>query len=159
MFKYYDPVKHWRKIKPHLSDPIVMNQLYEDFSKYVEGRFGRFGHIFKRGEWPLDYESVDWQLDRGPGRPPAFHKLVKHGACHWLVNTNLLLAQRAEPKLNWSIITSEKHSTVHADPYTLFDLNFTALGIDPDEAFDLAMTDGVILKPGNFLVTGIAEDA
>jgi hypothetical protein len=159
MFEYYDPVRNWRRIKPHIDNPEVREQLNEDFAKYVEGRYGRFGTKFdpSKRKWPFDYESVDWWLDRGRGRPPAYQKLVKHGACHWLVNTALLLAQRAAPKRTWQIVTSDRHSTVWDGNHTLFDLNFTALGIEPDEAWELAIIEGYILEPGELLETVIAD--
>ncbi len=160
MFEYYDPMKNWRSIKPHIDNPAVKQQLHDDFSKYVEGRFGRFGIAYEpdKREWPFDYESVDWWLDRGRGRPPAYHKLVKHGACHWLVNTGLMLAQRAVPQRTWRIVTSDAHSTVWDCKQTLFDFNFTALGVDPDDCWDMAITDGYVLDPGELLETFIAID-
>ena len=38
---------------------------------------------------------------------------------------------------------------------TLFDFNFQAFGIDPDECFDLAFDEE--LKPGNFVGVDFAE--
>jgi hypothetical protein len=161
MFNYYDPVKNWRRIKPHIYDPKVRQQLHDDFSKYIEGRYGRFGVKYdpEKREWPLDYESVDWWMDRGRGRPPAFHKFVKHGACHWLVNTGLMLAQRAVPQRTWRIVTSDFHSTVWDGEDTLFDFNYTALGMEPDFAWLMARTRGYVLEPGEFLETEIAVDS
>ncbi len=160
MFEYYDPMKNWRRIKPHIDNPDVRQQLQADFSKYIEGRYGHYGIVYepKKREWPFDYESHEWPLYRGRGRPPAYHKLVKFGACHWLVNTGLMLAQRAAPKRTWRIVTSDAHSTVWDGGHTLFDFNFTALGVDPDDAWDMAATDGLVLEPDEFLVTWIAVD-
>jgi hypothetical protein len=55
-------------------------------------------------------------------------------------------------------VTSDRHSTVWVGEQTLFDFNFTALGFDPEDAWDLAITDGYVLEPGAFLETGIAVD-
>ncbi len=51
--------------------------------------------------------SCDWGWDRR-GRPPKYWDYVKHGACHWLVNFNLELANLAKPKRIWRILMSDK---------------------------------------------------
>jgi hypothetical protein len=71
------------------------------------------------------------------------------------VNFNLRLAQRVDPSRPWQIVTSDKHSTVWDGKETLFDLNFLALGVDPNEAFKLA--DGERLAPGEERRTYLAE--
>ena len=35
---YYDPVRNWRKIKPHLGDRELNDILVRDFNKYTFGR-------------------------------------------------------------------------------------------------------------------------
>jgi hypothetical protein len=45
-------------------------------------------------------------------------------------------------------VTAQKHSTVWDGAETLFDINFLALGVDPDEAWRLASKDGRVLKVG-----------
>jgi hypothetical protein len=61
----------------------------------------------------------------------------------------------AQPKKSWRIITSEKHSTVWDGDQTLFDFNFQAFGIDPNECFDRAFEKE--LKPGKYLRVYYAE--
>jgi hypothetical protein len=61
-----------------------------------------------------------------------------YSACHWLVNFNLRLASLAEPQRPWRILTSDRHSTVWDGALTLFDLNFRAFGVPPEECFLLA---------------------
>ena len=55
-------------------------------------------------------------------------------------------------------MTSDRHSTVWDGEQTLFDFNFTALGFDAEDAWDLAITDGYVLEPGELLETVIADD-
>ena len=46
---------------------------------------------------------------------------------------------QAEPDREWRIVTSDEHSTVWDGNNTLFDINFSALGLEAEEAFDLAV--------------------
>ena len=46
------------------------------------------------------------------------------------------------------IVTTRKHSTVWDGAETLFDINFLALGVDPDEAWELAGSGNRQLKIG-----------
>lgn len=154
---YYDPVRHWRRIKRHLKDPELNDILVTEFNKYT---FVRWGWAFTHDRFPDEYESCDWRCQSGRrGRRPTYWRYVKHGACHWLVNFNLKLAQLVEPKRAWRIVTSEKHSTVWDGAEALFDLNFLALGIPPEEAFELASDGGEELMPGVLLETHFVADS
>lgn len=132
--KYYPISKRWAKIKPHIQNKVVQDILVRDFNRFT---FGRWKQEFKHGMKPFDFESCDWHCER-KGRRPEYWDYVKHSACHWLVNFNLELAKLVEPKRDWRIVTSQKHSTVWDGVETLFDFNFSALQVDPDEAFNLA---------------------
>lgn len=132
--KYYSFVKNWRKIKPLLSDETVQGVLVRDFNRFT---FGRWRERFLRGMLPCEFESCDWRFSKA-GRHPEYWNYVKHSACHWLVNFNLELAKLVEPKKQWRIVSSQAHSTVWDGEETLFDMNFSALGVDPNEAFSLA---------------------
>lgn len=133
--RYYDVNRHWTKrIEPHLGDEELNAVLLRDFDKYT---MGRWGVPFCVGDAPRDFESCDWSWEhRGP--EPRYWRYVKHAACHWLVNFNLRLAMLAEPGRPSRILGSDFHSTVWDGGRTLFDLNFLALGVGPDECFDLA---------------------
>lgn len=134
--QYYPFTKNWRKIKPHLENKAVQDALIHGMNKFTIGMWGK---PFKRGMLPEEVESCDWRWsgDRR-GRMPEYWKYVKHAACHWLVNFNLELAKKVEPNKQWRIITSQDHSCVWDGGDTLFDFNFSALGIDPVEAFNTA---------------------
>lgn len=137
--RYFDVGRHWtRRVAPHLTDPAVASVLVRDFRKYTR-------RPFLPGMKPADFESCDWRLDR-PGRHPRFWDYVCSGACHWLVNFNLRLAERAAPDRPWRILMSEKHSTVFDGDCVVFDLNFLALGIPPAECVRDAR--GAELPPG-----------
>jgi len=149
--EYYDLKKNWRKVKRHLDHPEVQKILVRDFNRFTWGRWRR---KFKPGMLPGDFESCDWQFNHR-GRRPAFWRYTKHSACHWLVNFSLRLAERVEPTRAWRIITSDEHSTVWDGDRLLFDFNFQAMGISPQECFDLAYKEE--LAPGKLLVVHFAE--
>ena len=152
-FRYYDPMRNWNRIQPHLKrlEPILVR----DFNRYT---YGRWREPFKAGMVPFQFESCDWHLQHR-GRTPRFWQYVKHAACHWLVNHNLELAKAVVPNSEWRILSSELHSTVYNDRGLLFDLNFCALGIAPQQAYSLARNGGKgeILKPGEHLTVHYAQ--
>jgi hypothetical protein len=150
--RYYDIPRHWtKKIVPHLDDERLNHVLVRDFNKYTQGLWGE---PFTHGQFPREFESCDWSLEhRGP--EPRYWRYVKHAACHWLVNFNLRLAQLVAPDRPWRIVTSDKHSTVWDGEETLFDFNFLALGVPPDECFRLA--DRKRLAPGKELRVHLAR--
>jgi hypothetical protein len=153
--KFYPVVKNWgRKIRPHLDNPALQKLLLSDFNKYSTGRWGE---RFRRGAYPEDFEGCDWSLSVR-GRHPEYFRYVKHGACHWLVNFNLRLAQLVEPKKEWRIVTSNAHSTVWDRELTLFDMNGLALFCgDASECFRSAalQPDSEELDIGELLETGL----
>jgi len=151
--KYYPIQKKWSKIKTHLSDKEVQRLLVRDFNKFT---MGRWNQQFKEGMTPHEFESCDWWLDHR-GRMPEYWNYVKHAACHWLVNMQLALAKKVEPKKRWRIISSQDHSTVWDGEETLFDFNFSALGVDPNEAFELAMQENKVLPEGKYLRVYMAD--
>ena len=153
--EYVDLKKHWNKIERLLAPGTAINdRMRHDFGLYVEGRWGEHGISFDDYDWPSELESFSWQ-DSVVGRPPRFWKLVKHGACHWLVNYQLMLAEAIMPEYDWCILTSDDHSTVWNLHGLLWDANFLALKISPQEAFDRA--NGGLLPLGEMLEPGPAQ--
>jgi hypothetical protein len=152
--RYYDLRRHWtKKIKPHLADKTLNAILVRDFNKFT---LGRYGERFEPGMLPSDFESCDWRLDRR--RPwPRYWDYVKHAACHWVVNFALRLASLALPATPWRIVSSQRHSTVWDGDRTLFDFNFQALGVSPQECWSLADQEGRHLAPGKFLKVYLAR--
>jgi hypothetical protein len=138
---YYDLQRHWtRKIVPHLDNPRLNKILVWDFHKYT---FGTWAKTFKPGDLPEQFEDNDgrwnnnWRCaHRGP--TPRFWRYVSHGACHWIVNFTLRLAMLTVLERPWRILASPGHSTVWDGASTLFDFNCNALGIPPDECFEVA---------------------
>jgi hypothetical protein len=143
--QYYPIQARWRRIKPHISDARVQATLVRDFNKFT---FGRWKQPFTAGMKPTEFESCDWRCETRRGRQPEFWDYVKHSACHWLVGFNLRLAELVEPKRAWRIVTSDAHSTTWDGDTTLFDFNFLALGIAPDEAWRLASEGGTVMPIG-----------
>jgi hypothetical protein len=151
--KYYPISKKWSKIRKHLDNKEFNDILVRDFNKFT---YGRWKKPFKHGMYPFDFESCDWHCDR-KGRRPEFWKYVKHAACYWLVNANLKLAMLTEPGKDWQIVVSNNHATVWDGDETLFDMNFTALAVDPDECFELAYTNGELIEIGKPMKVYFAE--
>lgn len=152
--KYYPIQKKWAKIKPLIQNKEVQDILVDNFNKFT---YGRWEQRFKHGMKPHEFESCDWWCHDRRGRMPEYWNYVKHAACHWLVNFNLKLAQLVEPNKEWQILTSNKHSTVWDGNDTLFDFNFSALGVDPQEAFDMAYEDGHLIEIGKTIKIHFAE--
>jgi hypothetical protein len=143
--RYYDFRRHWTtRIMPHLADKKLNAILVRDLQKYTRGRF-------KTGDLPCDYDSMSWRLDhRNPY--PRYWDYAMSGACHWLVNFNIRLATLAEPERPWRIITGDDHSSVWDGKHTLFDLNYSALGVSPSECYQKAY--GRELCPGRSMWVG-----
>ena len=148
--QYYDLKRNWRRVRPHLSDPKVSDTLVRDFNKFT---CGRWQQEFLRGMVPQQFESCDWWCEHR-GRLPAFWQYTKHSACHWLVNFSLELAMASVPDRAWRIITSPGHSTVWDGNSLLFDFNFQAMGISPEECFEKAHRRE--LRPGKHLTVYFA---
>jgi hypothetical protein len=87
-----------------------------------------------------DFHICDWDCFH-KGKRPRYWRYVSYGACHWLVNFNLRLAELAEPKRKWRILTSEFHSTVFDGNETLFEMNLMAFGVSAQECYHLAVKD------------------
>ena len=150
--KYYNLQKNWtHKIEPHLSDELLVEILVHDFDKFI---FGRWGGKFTADKFPRDFETSLWDAEHR-GSEPRYWAYVKHAACHWLVNFSLRLATLAVPKKPWRIITSDYHSTVWDGQDTLFDFNFLALGVAPEDCFALAL--GLEYPVGEFMKVYFAE--
>lgn len=145
--QYYPFTRKWRKVCPHLTDPVFRAVLERDFNKFT---FGKWGEVFGPGQFPDDFETCAWRS----GRPAQYWQFVNHSACHWLVNANLKLAELSEPRRRWRILTSEIHSTVWDGELTLFDMAFSALSIPPEYAFEAAFQEE--LAPGEQLQIGFA---
>jgi hypothetical protein len=143
--RYFPIREKWRRIRPHLANPDLQRVLARDMAK--------FSPRFRPGMKPFEVDGCDWRFFDGEGnlrrgRAPAFWDYSVHSACHWVVNFNLRLAELVEPRRPWRIVTTQKHSTVWDGAETLFDINFLALGVDPDEAWKLASEGGRKLKIG-----------
>jgi len=147
-FRYYDLKKNWRKVKPHLSDPLLNYILVHDVDKFTREELGK---PFTAGKYPADFDCQWWRT-RHKGRTIRFHPFMNYvldDASHWLVNFTLRLAMLVEPDREWRIITSQEHSTVWDGRDTLFDFNLQAFGASPLSCYFAASDDE--LSPGEYL--------
>lgn len=113
-------------------------------------------------ELPSDYDSCDWRYfqEGRRGRKPAYWDYVCYSACHWVCDLALYVASEHAPQFKWRIVTSQKHSTVwngcKKNP-VLFDINFSALGVPPKDAWNLASKFGCVLRLGEDLHPHVYE--
>jgi hypothetical protein len=59
--RYYDLSKNWRKVRPHLDNPRVVDTLVRDFNKFT---YGRWRQRFTAGRYPREFESWTSTIDR-----------------------------------------------------------------------------------------------
>ena len=150
--RYYDLQKNWRKVKRHIDKPEVQEVLVRDLHKFT---WSRWRHKFELGDLPASVDPALYWRWNHRGRKPAYWDYVCCGACHWLVNFNLKLAQLVEPDRKWRIITSDKHSTVWdgmPKGGLLFEFNYLAGGTPASKCFVIAyqqeLCPGELHKPG-----------
>ncbi len=161
---YVNIQKYWRKLKPLFESPEATKIWQRNFVDYYEQRKSncvKSGHSKAREPWrlvlssPSQFDSCDWRYhDQPPGPRPRFWDYACHSACHWVADLGMFVATRGFPQMDWCIITSEKHSTVWNGSIKypmLFDINFSAIGVAPDEAWKLA-TDGGTVWPQKFFL-------
>lgn len=146
--RYFDVPRHWtKKIVPLLTQNPIRDVLVRDLNKFTVGKCGQ---RFTEDRVPADFETCLWDVGHN-GPRPRYWDYVRHGACHWVVNFNLKLAEAVAPSRRWRILTSDLHSTVFDGTDTLFDMNYMALGVTPADSYHLA-TDGTAnaeeLPPG-----------
>jgi hypothetical protein len=156
--RHYDFKRHWtKKVMPHLGDKKLNDVLFRDLNQYTWGRWRKQS---LRGTLPAQYVNIPWGewQSRRRGPVPRLMQYVVMGACHWLVNFHLRLAQLVLPDRPWRILKGEHHSTVWDGKDMVFDLTQAALGIPAQETYDLARKDDhVELAPGKYSVPGHPE--
>jgi hypothetical protein len=165
--EYVDIKKYWKIIKP-IAESKEAGRIWKRDMKKYQVAFRVYGYDLSNDyfdeEWfersknpitfepnskPSDYDSCDWRYSReGRGRKPAFWDYVVHGKCHWMVNFNLSVAQKAFPKESWRVISSDDHSCVWNGKNLLFDMNFSALVPDVrDHPFHKDFPDDITVYP------------
>lgn len=156
---YFQIQKYWRRLKPIFESKEARSIWWPNMLEYSEQRASQYGYRLNGrhllNKLPRDFDSCDWRYngDWRKGRQPAFWDYACHGACHWLVDLCLYVAQTAYPDIPWRIVSSSKHSTVWNGDIrnpVLFDVNFLAMGNSAKEALKTARR-GRELKPGRIL--------
>lgn len=158
--KFYPIQKRWKKLGPVYRSPEAKAVWLPEMMDYQRQRMADLGvtYVYPQDTpdlRPEDWESCDWRYSRGRRGPqPAFWEYVTHGSCHWLANLSLFVAQQVEPDRQWRIVTSSAHTTVWDGEETLFDGNFLALGITPEETWNLAAEQGdsEVFPVGEFML-------
>ncbi len=161
--KFVDIQKHWRKLGPLFRSEEARKIWAPCMLEFALDRAAEHGFTFDKSRprpLPSSYDSCDWRCcpdvpRRGPS--PAFWDYACHSACHWVVDLCLFVAKRAYPQQPWRILYSNalksNHSTVWNGDLKnplLFDVNFSAIGVSPKEALQLAWP-GSELSVGEYL--------
>lgn len=156
---YFPIQKRWRRVGPiYRSDEAREVWLWEMVA-FDEARCEERGLDFKLPneeeiDFPRYFDSCDWRFCRDkPGPTPEFWNYACHSACHWTANLSLFVAQKAEPKRPWRLVSSNAHTTCWDGSEMLWDTNFMALGVPPNEAWELAndQPDSKHLEVGKFM--------
>lgn len=143
---------NWRKFGPLFKSKDARSIWVPNMTEYMNQRTnGRFEYDPKRYPLPCCFDSCDWRYhDQPQGRPPKFWDYVCHSACHWLADLCLYVAMSSAPSFPWRIITSCKHTSVwngSLEYPMLFDANFLALKVNPEEAWELLHGRGSVTMP------------
>jgi hypothetical protein len=143
--RYFDLEKEWPRIVPHLeTNPVIRDTLAFHFGRYTQEDFG----IPFAGYPCLFEKDSSWRKDI-PTPHPEYMRWVCLETCFVLVNFLLALSKAVEPERQWRIIYSENHATVWDGLDTLFEFNYLALGIPPQDCFHFAYSKELI--PGEYL--------
>ena len=143
---YYPIQRKWRQLRPLFESAPVMELMHSEMECYASARAEDYGYAhkptpFHSGLRPADYDSCDWRWNSGRRGPqPGYWAWTCPGACHWLASPLLLVISMLEPDRPWQIATSDKHSSVvDLERQLLFETNFQALDITPQECWKKAV--------------------
>lgn len=156
--RYFPIQKRWRRLGPLFKSEESKSIWLPNMLEYMHQRAHDNSFTYKRDRdnesFPSCFDSCDWRFVRDlPGPAPEYWEFACHSACHWVADMCLYVASNAYPDTPWRIVTSDKHSTVWngcSKTPVLFDVNFSAIGVSPKEAWELASL-GRMLKPGQWL--------
>lgn len=136
--QYVDIEKHWPKIRPlaEESKDIWLPQMLEWEAERQLEALDRFGYMIWEvdpvRDCPADFDHHPWRWRR-KGRHPQFWDNVCSGACHFLANLNIHLAEQVFTNFEWRIVKSGMHSTCWNGDHLVFDMTYLALGAPIDE--------------------------
>lgn len=155
---YVDITAHWRRLRPVFESDAARNIWEPCLQEFRISHSMEHGFDLSKSQIKFDgpnarpcwYDGSDWRLQR---RARKWWDYACGYACHWIADLALFVARAKFPKENWRIVTSQKHSTVwngNCENPLLFDINFSALGVEASEALALA-AKGRELKAGIYL--------
>ena len=140
--EYFPIQKRWRQLRPLFEQEITIRLAHLEMEAYAQSRASELGYKHHPKEFsldlrPADYESCSWRWDSGRRGPqPGYWAWTCHSACHWLAPVNLYVISALEPDCPWRFATSDRHSTVvDLERGLLFDTNFQALGVTPEQCW------------------------
>jgi len=163
--RYYPIQRNWSKFRPIYESKPIIRLMYVEMERYRRScaedyKFIYIPKLFDFKLRPSDYDGADWRSrSRKPnsgygtrrGPQPAFWAWVCHGACHWVVNINLVVISKLEPNRPWQIATNDKHSNVvDLERKLMFDPNYLAMKVCPLKIWDqqIHSVDSKLLQPG-----------
>ena len=155
---YFPIQQNWRRLGPIYRSEEATAIWYPELLAYQATRMEDLNVTYAYPEFtpslrPSSFDSCDWRWNRRkPGPHPHFWDYVCHAACHWTANLNLFVAMEANPERPWRIVQSDLHSTIWDGDSTLWDAQFLALGVTPEEAWERAaeQSDSEIAEVGEY---------
>jgi hypothetical protein len=156
MLTFFDAVGRWSEIEPHLGDEQFKRILHRDFDRMTYGRW-RVHYPTPDRPLPGDFEGYNGHVGRYLGPPGEYRRYTLDLCCHWLVNSQLRLAQLVLPQREWRICYSRQNHTCFDGQSMLFDLEGLSLYGDAFLAYEFALGFGRQLAPGQYLPTKYAE--
>ena len=145
-YTLYNPTNDLERLHEALKMPWVEDAYHEACCEYLQNTIEIepattkwAADLLESGEAliPEDINTADhcWNDNL---KEEYWHKYVAFGACHWLVNPYLLLAEELFPASNWEIVVTDKHSAViDRENKVIFDLTFAAYGIEPEKVLEM----------------------
>ena len=146
MNHYINIQRNWRGLRDHYQSTEVQQVVvYQLVASAVDSLNLSRTRLFDGdpGELrPAHFDRYDWRFCPGQGRRyrnPAFWAYVRHGWCHWSSAVAYTVAKRWRPAEPWAVISSDEHTTVRNQRTgSMFDPQFLALAIDPEECWRLS---------------------
>ena len=145
-YTLYNPANDLERLHEALKMPWITDAYHEACSEYLENtleieplRTEWATDLLESGKAliPEDVNTADHSWSDNI-KEEHWHKYVAYGACHWLAQPYLLLAEELFPAGNWQTFTTEAHTAViDRKNKVIFDLTFAAYGIKPEKVLKM----------------------
>ena len=138
-YTYYPIREEWEQLYPYFK----MDDVAEEFRssmKHYSKVIGRSAEYDLPKHFDVSNERYT-AMERQNSFTFGLWDYVCFGACHWLCNALLMIAQRYRPDNNWRIITCDYHTTVmDIDNKVFFDANYYSFEV-PAQRLNTILTE------------------